>query len=352
MNTPFNPDMLRLARDLRGLTQKDLAERCGCKQAFVSHVEHGQKGVSSDRLSDFGRALGLPVEFFLQSGGYGGIGPSLVFYRKKQSTLKSHVYRLQAEVAIRKNALARFLREVEIEKTERSFRFMDVEDFDGRAEDIARLVRATWLLPAGPISNLISVIENAGGFVFRFSFGTRDVDAMSLWSSDLPPMFFVNEDAPADRVRFSLAHEMGHVIMHRDATDEMEREADRFAAEFLMPQRDISHDLVGMSVQRAAQLKPYWRTSMAALIRRSRTLGVIGDAEYARMLRTMSKHGYRKLEPVTIEPEEPRLLDSLLSVYRDATGASIDETARRVCLSGEDFRLRFCKAATGIRLAV
>src|SRR5437870_1642062 len=83
--------------------------------------------------------------------------------------------------------------------------------------------------PTIPIHNMIRTVESAGALVYRVDFATRLLDAVSHWSPGMPPLFFLNDDAPPDRLRFSLAHELGHVVMHSVPTDNMEKEADRFA---------------------------------------------------------------------------------------------------------------------------
>ena len=98
------------------------------------------------------------------------------------------------------------------------------------AEAIAQMLRANWSLPAGTVRKLMRAIEEAGGIVVKLPFATRDIDAISQWPSDMPPLFLVNSVSPPDRLRFSLAHELGHMVMHRAATETMELEADRFAS--------------------------------------------------------------------------------------------------------------------------
>ncbi len=173
-------------------------------------------------------------------------------------------------------------------KFAQTFTRMDIDEHAGDAERVAAFVRASWSMPIGPVRNLVNVIEAAGGLVLKFPFGSPDIDAVGRWPNDSPPLFFINADAPADRVRFSLAHELGHVAMHTSASQTIEAEADRFAAEFLMPARDIGPQLGGMTVEKAAVRKPHWRTSMASLIHRSRDTSRFGQAEYLRLVRRMS----------------------------------------------------------------
>ena len=83
----------------------------------------------------------------------------------------------------------------------------------------------------------------------------RLVDAAHLWLAGLPPLFFVNENLPGDRLRWTLAHEVGHAVMHRNPTGDVEGEANRFASEFLMPRDQIAHQLDAITLEKAAALK-------------------------------------------------------------------------------------------------
>ena len=116
----------------------------------------------------------------------------------------------------------------------------------GGLQKSARRLRNLWQLPQGPVRSVIGSIESAGGIVFRCSFGTTKVDGISQWSladSEASPVFFVSDRAPGDRERWTLAHEIAHVVMHHLPTDDPEPEADRFAAEFMMPAHEIERDL-------------------------------------------------------------------------------------------------------------
>ena len=344
----FNPEMLVLARDLRGMTQKEVADASRLSQALVSQLEAGAREVTEATETQIAAALHLPVAFFRQDEHYNGLGLSMVYYRKRNSALVSHLRPLQAEVNLRRMHIKQLLRGVTLQ-TQNQFSFMDVCE-RGTPEDVAIQLRASWLIPMGPIFNLITVIENAGGFVFKFSFGTTDIDAMSQWTHDCPPLFFLNSQAPADRVRFSLAHELGHVLMHKVATDDIEGEADCFAAEFLMPKHEIGSQLLNIDLKRAAALKSYWRCSMAALIYRARKLGKIEESRYRDLFIQMSKMGYRKREPLPIEPEEPKLVPALFSSYTTQSGVTLEELANILKWPVDELRSRYFPP-TGMRLA-
>jgi Zn-dependent peptidase ImmA (M78 family)/DNA-binding XRE family transcriptional regulator len=325
----INSALLALVREYRGLTQTELADRLGLTQGYISKLENRLLDPSEEGIERLADALDWPVGFFYRPDRVYGFGTACMYHRKRAS-LPVHALRsVQATVNVVRIALAPMVREIEIEAP--PFPQLDADEYDADPERIAQLVRGTWRLPLGPVTDLTRTIEAAGGIVYRVDFGTRLLDAVSHWAPDMPPLFFVNTEAPGDRVRFSLAHELGHVIMHAAPTRDMEREADQFASQFLMPRDEIGSSLHGIDLARAAQLKPYWKVSMAALIVRARDLGYINRQRASRLFMQLSSLGYRTVEPVPIAHEEPVLLKKIMSVWRDVHGFSVDDL---VALSG------------------
>jgi Zn-dependent peptidase ImmA (M78 family) len=140
----------------------------------------------------------------------------------------------------------------------------------------------------------------------------------------MPPVFFVHDGIPGDRERLTLCHEIGHVIMHHLPTDaDLEDEANRFAAEFLMPAAEIGPDLHSMTLPKAAAMKSYWKVSMQALIMQAHRLGKIDDGQHQYLFRQLSAKGYRKCEPAPLPPEEPDMFKDLLQFHRQSIGWSV-----------------------------
>lgn len=63
-----NPEMLRIAREVRMLTQKQLAAKSGVSQPDLSRYEGGIKPIPDDNLQKLAAALEFPVSFFHQAG--------------------------------------------------------------------------------------------------------------------------------------------------------------------------------------------------------------------------------------------------------------------------------------------
>ena len=149
------------------------------------------------------------------------------------------------------------------------------------------------------------------GIVIPFDFETNSIDAVSHWPPGVPPLFFVNKFIPTDRMRFTLCHELGHIIMHQKTPNpEIERQANEFASELLMPERDIRPYLVDISIDKLASLKPYWKVSMSALLKRSVDLNVITQRHGRTLWMQISQAGYKVREPIELDlpNESPTLL--------------------------------------------
>jgi Zn-dependent peptidase ImmA (M78 family)/transcriptional regulator with XRE-family HTH domain len=331
-----NPEMITLAREAVGFTQAELATAAGMSQGKLSKYENGLLSVSSEDAAAIARALNCEAELLYQTDRIYGLGSSSLFHRQRQSAPMSVQRQIQARINILRMQVDRLLRGVEIE-SEYTFQAMDVEAFDGDVERIASMLRVAWQMPLGPISSVTAAIENAGGIVLKCNFGTNKIDAAHIWVAGLPPLFFMNGGMPADRYRFTLAHELGHAVMHRAPTGDIEAEADRFAAEFLMPAKEIRPHLAGLNIQRAASLKPHWKVSMAALVRRGRDVGAITQRHYHTLFQRLSALGYRTNEPIELAHEEPLAFRHLVQVYQQAHGYSREEIDKLLFSSDSEF---------------
>jgi len=220
------------------------------------------------------------------------------------------------------------------------------------AGEIAGLVRTVWNLPSGPISNLTQVLEDAYVLIFAYDFGTDEIDEITQWIEPLPPIMLVNNRAPGDRLRFNIAHALGHLVMHHDLTpyEEMEKEADQFAAAFLMPQEAIKPELAPVTLERMIQLKPKWKVSVQALIRRALDIGEIDEKRYKSLYERISRAGYRKKEPFPLSVERPTLFTKLLRFYQTELHYSIEEIAQLLWIHERDLENLYSAELPPLRL--
>jgi Zn-dependent peptidase ImmA (M78 family) len=343
------PEMLALARESRGLTQTQLATKAGLSQAAISKMESGMADLPDERLTQFAEILGYPKAFFYRTAQRVGYESPCFFHRKRQSMPIRKLREIEARINVQHLQVERLLQGVEID-TEVCFDRLDITEYGGSAEEIARLVRYRWRLPLGPIPNLVRAVEAAGGLVVRSSFGTRKLDAVSLWPRGSRPVFFINEEMPAERVRYSLAHEIGHVVMHTEPSQNQEREADRFAAELLMPEAEIRDDLRSVTLERLIPLKLYWRVSMAAIVKHAYSIEAITYNQYRRLNTVLSQMGYRTKEPHPLPPEEPSTIARIIELHLAQRGYTVAQLSELATATEKEFRAQFLNQRQHLRV--
>ena len=151
-------------------------------------------------------------------------------------------------------------------------------------------------------------------------------------------------------MRFTLAHEVGHVIMHTLPSIEQEREADRFAAELLMPAKDTKSDLRSLTFQKLGPLKYRWKVAMSALIMRARDLNQVTDRQAQRFWTKMGQFGIRTYEPYPIPPEEPSVIKDVVDLHLRHYGYTVGELSKAVDLYEEEFRSLYLDERPRLRL--
>jgi Zn-dependent peptidase ImmA (M78 family)/DNA-binding XRE family transcriptional regulator len=344
-NHDINPEMVTLARESRGLTQTEAAGLLGISQARLSKIEAGLLlPVPGDLVSKMAQDFHYPEQFFTLKDRVLGSGTSEYFHRKRRATSARVLRQIYAELNTVIINISRLLRSVEIDD--------EIPHFDPdewTPTEIAQFVRSQWHLPSGPVGNVVDAIENAGGIVVACDFGTPHVDAISRCVLGLPRIFFVNSNLPGDRQRLTLAHELGHVVMHSLPHEDMEQQAYQFAAEFLMPKDAIKAQFSRVDIPRLAAMKPYWKVSMAALLMRARDLGKISPRMERDLWMKLSKAGYKTREPADLDipREEPRLLNEVIGIHSEKLGYNLSELSRLIVLCEDEAQERYGIDKTG-----
>ncbi|MDB5875658.1 MAG: hypothetical protein JWQ07_5100 [Ramlibacter sp.] len=320
-----NGDMLILAREFREVTQKELADRTQVAQSTIAKIEGGIKRDVSEELADrLARELRFSVDFLCQEEELLSYGSSAYFYRKRATMPAPERRRIHSVVNMLRIAIRKFVKLIDIDPS-RVLPQLDVEEYGQDAAKVAKAVRVMWALPDGPIRDLTALIESAGVLVVPCDFSSRLFDATSLRLSDMPPLIFINASLPGDRWRYTLAHELAHLVMHTVPHERMEEEADTFAAELLTPAEEIKPQLLQVKLTRnydspyvlrdLAKLKLFWRVSFQMLIYRARHLNVISKDEARRAYISMAPQ--RMVEAVPIEREASNSLGRVVAAVRD-----------------------------------
>lgn len=308
MNTPFNGERLKKARIYRGLTVAELAERVGCQRQTLSMYEIS-KSQPTDKttVTRLAQELDFPIKYFYESPTTFSSGT--VYFRSLLTTNKKY----RSEQIVKMDYLSQIYSLLQDYVAFPEFEPLGLPD-DVTPEQAAYALRDAWGLGRGPVDNLISVVEQHGILVTSFSTSTNDVDAFSqfMGAADIPTYIiaYSNNKTSASRIHFDIAHELGHICLHEwsedieDISKEefklKEREANDFAAAFLLPEETFRKDAERgpQTITYYKQLKKKWKVSIAAMIRRSEKLGIISTDDYQNLIRIMQRRGLRKEEPL------------------------------------------------------
>lgn len=336
----FLPKMMTLMRDARALSQKALAEKSGLSQGAISKFENGSMAPTPDALAAIARALNVPTSIF--GAPIEQVNLPLPFYRKRKSLPIMALRRIEATTNLRRMELGTLLRSAETPPI-RVPQYDEGEPVSPR--QVALDLRTAWHVPRGPVENVTALLENNGVIVVVCDFGSTKIDGLSITDpkSSVRPIILVSDTISGERLRFTLSHELGHVILHNDhlkvpEKDTIEGEADDFASEFLMPTSDIKGYFGRVTIDNLVSLKTHWRVSIAALIVRAAQLGRVTERQKKYMFMQLNARGHRLEEPNPIPREEPTLVDEIVKMHRSDLGYSDEELASALHLTLDEFR--------------
>ena len=304
----FSGSRLIAMRELLGRTQAEAAAATGISPSALSQAERGDTRLSAANVAVVASYFGVAPEAFAEQP-----EPRIALkpqFRHLRRTPRAEQFK--AERLVQATAqVAKALREAVLFPD--PFEFASSVDPDlpipevaEQVEEVAAQTRSELGIgPDDPIGGgVIDLLEAGGIAVVRDPETDQDIDAYSAIVDDLPVIILDGgDDSVWDRDNFNLAHELGHLVMHRGidhdpGTRTVEAQAHRFAGAFLGPADTLRPELpTELDWGRYLSLKRRWGLSMAALVRRAKDLRVIDDSMYTRAMKQRSAHGWKQVEP-------------------------------------------------------
>lgn len=335
-------ERLKRARDAAGLSMAKLGNMVGVSANMIKKYEHNLSTPSSGVVVRLSASLGVRSEFFFRTATVNLSPPK---FRKRARTSQKLLKKIEADV---------------VDQAERWFELMnlwphfplerfavpeavpaEIRSID-QAEAVADALRAGWELGIGPIPSVIDVLESHGILVLVVDVD-GDFDGLQATVQDLP-VVVVSSRWSGDRQRFTLTHELGHLLLDGDIDSgiDPERLCHRFAGALLLP-REAAAERIGPSrrslePQELFALKQEYGLSMAAIVYRAADLGIISQATRREIFIEFGRRGWRTREPGDQYPsEQTRLFPQL--VYRALAEGHIGESkaAELLRLSLDDF---------------
>jgi Zn-dependent peptidase ImmA (M78 family)/transcriptional regulator with XRE-family HTH domain len=362
------PSRLRDARKVGRLSQTELAERIGVSRQAVSAYERGDKSPEPATFQKIADILQQPVAFFTNGDGAAFGASTTKFFRKfgPDTARRNDACDVLGEWFVQ---TARYLDGyvnypipalLEAAPAHPHGRYT----FD-EINEIALNVRKQWGLGPGPISNVLALLESKGIVVCRCAMNGEDIEAFSFWSGPRPFIFMASEKEAGVRLRYDLAHELGHLILHRwieqsELEDKgtlkaIEAEADKFAGAFLLPSTSFPNEVYTTRLDAFIPLKERWKVSIQAMVYRCRDLEIISDDQALNLYKQISFRKWRKKEPLDdphrIPLEQPRLLKRAIELVLESKRKHPDEILNELHLS-QGWIEAFCALQPGSLRAI
>ena len=316
-------ERLARARKAAGLSMSALASEVGVSANAIKKYEHAENMPSSSNLLKLAKALDVRTEYFFRPVKVELQG---VEYRKRANTPQKLLDQINGDVMDQAERWAELLdlypdSVTPVPQFTLPKKLPDQVSTPEDIEAIADLMRAEWALGLNPISDMIDTLESKGVMII-----STDVEAKKKFDGlagniENTPVVVVSSHQPGDRQRFTLAHELGHLVLHGRLAEGMneEKACNHFAGAFLLPKQALLQHLGetrrGVEAQELYMLKCEFGISMMGVLMRIGQCGVISEGLKKQYFMRFNKLGWRTEEPGEAYPNEATYLFKQL-VYR------------------------------------
>lgn len=307
------PYRIKQARVSRGLSMVELSEIVSVSKQAISQYEMGKNEPSKAILNSIASVLKYPVSFFYKQVPTNENASSAVFFRSRKTAKVKALNAAREKIEIFREIndyLEKYVDFPTLDLPKITYEDDGINPIDNeQIENYALELREHWGLGNGPIDNLIAVVQKNGIMVSKMQLRLNKLDAFSVWFNNKPFIFLSGDKDTNVRIRFDVAHELGHLLMHADYYSEddlknnaihekLENEADRFAGAFLLPKDTFSKDVFSTSIDHFIQMKVKWKASIGCMIYRCDTLGILSTNQIKYLKDQMTTRVYWRREPL------------------------------------------------------
>lgn len=303
-------DVLLVLRRAADITQEELSADLGITQAALSRYENGLREPDDEMADKLAKALGVTTDFLRHEFRMRGAIAADAHMRRQKTAKPSDWKRLEARLNSLRMHSSYLLERIPLRP---EHHVIQVDPDEHEPADAAGMLRAAWRMPFGAVRNLVRWVEAAGVVIVEEGLGTHRIDGMSQWAGE-HAVIVLNASLPVDRKRLTIAHELGHLVLHSTYLDaDVEEQANQFAVEFLMPQHIIEPELTNLTLGKLLDMKVEWGASMQAIFERAYRLGRVTSEERQRFYRQMNSRGWKTREPGSdlLTAEVPELAMSI-----------------------------------------
>ena len=342
-NQHFSGESLRFARVLNGFTQQELGDLVSASRQFINQLESDNRTPSTEFREVLIEALNVTDDFLSRPTG-NNIKSEQCHFRKRKTTPRKVEEKVLAYSTIFEN-LALFINSIyELpdsklpEPPEHSNSYSELQVIEAAAS-----LRASWGVQENePIPNLCRLIENHGILITHFDQVPDKVDALSI-NRHYPIIVRNVAKESICRMRFDLAHELGHFVLHDgiETGDVItENEAIKFASAFLLPPRIFrlrfgEHQKKRLDWQTIYQIKVDFGISVRAIIYTAHKMGLITAAQNRSANIRLNRSGQTKIEQrdEDVFKEKPELISDLFESMQSDMKISFGYIADKLAIT-------------------
>lgn len=272
---------IKQGRILNAMSLQDLADLVGVSKQMVAKYEKADSMPSSSMLIKLAKALKVKIEYFFVPS---SIELGDVNFRKKSNFSTKKINALKEEIKIR---LSNYLEIENIFQIDNSFnnplKRVSVHSI-AEIEKIVHNLRNEWEIGLDPIHNIIQLLEDKEIKIIEIDEPENNFDGLATVINGKYPVIVINKNFNVERKRFTLLHELGHLLLALPECDVKAEEniCNRFSSEFLFPKnlvlREFGEKRGAISLMEYIEVQKKYGISIRAIIYRLRDAGIFSES--------------------------------------------------------------------------
>ncbi len=299
---------LKRIRLLKNLSLKEAGNLLNMSATAISKYEKGEILPDSQKVIAFANAYGVKAIELLKT--YKVPEMKFTSFRKKKRLTGQNLELLKEII---QKDVSKYLEVIELNNIEtnnislKKYPCNTLEDAENAAFNFRNDINIS---NKQPIVDLIQILENLGIVIIQIKNTDnrfKDFDGLSEIVTNIPTIILPDNMKDGARQRFTIAHELGHLILNiKDKKVDEEKLCNRFASALLMPNEAVKNEFGksrgNISFFELTAFKKEYKVSYAAIIYRLKDLNIISEYLYKRLSIIISKN-IGKIDPNPIQPE-------------------------------------------------
>lgn len=271
---------IKNARDLKGVSQQEVADHIGVSKQMISKYEKGDSIPNSTNLLKFAKFLNVKIDYFFKPS---KIELGIMNFRKKSSFSNKKLESLKQQIKLNLENYLEIENLLQINSDfKNSIEHEKIENLDD-VEKVVTKLRNDWEIGFDPIHNIIQLLEDTEIKVIELFDVDESFDGLATFVNNKFPVIVVNGKFSVERKRFTLLHELGHLLLNLPecSLKDEENRCNKFASEFLFPKKMVLREFGirrdKISLNELIEVQKKYGISIPAIIYRLVDAGIFSE---------------------------------------------------------------------------